>query len=35
MTDHARGLGWLLGGITVAVALALVGIGVVLGAWLL
>ena len=35
MSDHSSGLGWLLGGLTLLLALALVGAGVLLGWWLL
>lgn len=34
MSDHSTGLGWLLGAVALAVALALVGAGVALGLWL-
>lgn len=35
MSDHSTALGWLLGGITLAVACALFGAGVLVGWWLL
>lgn len=35
MSDHSSGVGWLLGGIAVAAAVALVAAGVLIGWWLL
>lgn len=34
MSDHSRGVGWLLGALALAAALALVGLGVAIGVWL-
>ena len=35
MSDHSTGLGWLLGGIALTAALLLIGVGVLIGWWLL
>ena len=35
MSDHSSGLGWFVAGVALAVALALLGAGVLIGWWLL